>query len=86
VRTAIGITGYDIKPACLTNGKTKIAQRLENGSLRECSTTACLKPVRQRIAINARIGAGKQPDAPLAADNAVKLMTIHKSKGLEFVP
>jgi ATP-dependent helicase/nuclease subunit A len=83
VRYAIRKTQFDLILSALPNGKQRsrniwkfvaLTVQMPGLSLRDFLTT--LESMRK---LNVKTG-----DAPLAADNAVQLMTIHKSKGLEF--
>jgi ATP-dependent helicase/nuclease subunit A len=84
VRTAIMITGFDISLLAVPNGRQKSRNAWKMAWLAGQYNHLTLTQFVQALDTMRDIGAGKQTDAPLSAENAVKLMTIHKSKGLEF--
>jgi ATP-dependent helicase/nuclease subunit A len=84
VRTIIATTSYDTTLSSLANGKQrarnvwKLAARAQaEGAMSAHEFVHSLSSMRQ-------LGVTNQTDAPLSSENAIKLMTIHKSKGLEF--
>lgn len=83
VRHAVHRTQYDLILSALPNGQQRsrnvwkflsLATQHAGRSMREF-----LEMLDSMRSLDIKTG-----DAPLAADNAVQLMTIHKSKGLEF--
>lgn len=83
VRYIIQLTKYDVILTCLPNGRQRSRNIWKFVSLTvqhsDLSLRAFLSTLESMRKLNVKAG-----DAPLAADNAVQLMTIHKSKGLEF--
>ncbi len=83
VRYALQLTQYDLILSALPNGKQRSRNVWKFLSLAaqhaERSVRGFLEMLDSMRNLSVKAG-----DAPLAADNAVQLMTIHKSKGLEF--
>lgn len=78
------LTAYDIVLLASQSGKQKsrnlykfISLATKHRHLKPADFLAALRSMRD-------LGVKNLTDAPLSAGNAVKIMTIHKSKGLEF--
>ncbi len=84
LRKAIQLTAYDITLLSTEQGKQKsrnvwkfLAFASQHKHMSISEFVSSLDSMRE-------LGVKNLTDAPLSADNAVKIMTIHKSKGLEF--
>ncbi|HEY9790256.1 MAG TPA: 3'-5' exonuclease, partial [Candidatus Obscuribacterales bacterium] len=84
VREVIMITSFDVSLLALPNGRQKSRNAWKLADFAVQYNQLGLSEFVQALTSMRELGAGKQTDAPLSSENAVKLMTIHKSKGLEF--
>ena len=84
VRTIIATTSYDLVLLSLPNGKQKSRNAWKMATFVQDYDHLSLAQFLGALDAMRELGAGKQTDAPLSSTNCVKLMTIHKSKGLEF--
>lgn len=84
VRKIIFTTAYDVALLCTPSGKQKSRNVWKFLSL--CSQYRHMSISEFLLSLKSMrdLGVKNLTDAPLCADNAVKIMTIHKSKGLEF--
>ncbi len=84
LRRAVLLTGYDIVLLTASSGKQKsrnvwkfLALASQHKHMSVAEFLNALNSMRE-------LGVKNLTDAPLCADDAVKIMTIHRSKGLEF--
>ena len=84
LRKAVLITGYDIVLLSSPSGKQKsrnvwnfVAMANQHKHMSVAEFLSAINSMRE-------LGVKNLTDAPLCADDAVKIMTIHRSKGLEF--
>lgn len=84
LRKAVLVTGYDIVLLTASSGKQKsrnvwkfLALASQHKHMGVAEFLKALESMRE-------LGVKNLTDAPLCADDAVKIMTIHRSKGLEF--
>jgi ATP-dependent helicase/nuclease subunit A len=84
VREVITITSFDVTLLVLPNGRQKSRNAWKLADFAVQYNQLGLTEFVQALEAMRELGAGKQTDAPLSSENSVKLMTIHKSKGLEF--
>ena len=84
VRSIITLTSYDVILLSLPNGKQKSRNAWKMANFVSEYNHLTLSDFLNAIQAMRELGAGKQTDAPLSSVDSVKLMTIHKSKGLEF--
>jgi ATP-dependent exoDNAse (exonuclease V) beta subunit len=84
VRKIIFATAYDVALLCTASGKQKSRNVWKFLSL--CSQHKHMSISEFLVSLKSmrELGVKNLMDAPLSAENAVKIMTIHKSKGLEF--
>jgi ATP-dependent helicase/nuclease subunit A len=83
-RNAIVLTGFDVSLLAVPNGKQKSRNVWKFADFARQYDHLPLNGFVSALESLREMDAGKQSDAPLSAENSVKLMTIHKSKGLEF--
>lgn len=84
LRSVVQTTGYDIVCLSLPNGKQKSRNIWKFISFAREYNHMPMSEFLAAMASMRELGVTKQTDAPLNAEDSVKLMTIHKSKGLEF--
>ena len=84
VRSIIATTSYDVVLLSLPNGKQKSRNAWKMATFVRDHNHLTIAEFLAALDAMRDLGAGKQTDAPLSSTNSVKLMTIHKSKGLEF--
>lgn len=84
LRRVVLLTGYDMVLLSTAGGRQKsrnvwkfLSLASQHKHMGIAEFLRCLKSMRE-------LNVKNLTDAPLSADNAVKIMTIHKSKGLEF--
>jgi ATP-dependent helicase/nuclease subunit A len=84
VQLIVQRTSYDVIISALPNGKQRsrnvwklVTMAAEHNHMAPIDFVCALDTMRE-------LSSSNQSDAPLSTENAVKLMTIHKSKGLEF--
>lgn len=84
VRSIIANTAYDVVCLALPNGKQKSRNAWKLATFASQYNHMSLSEFIETLNAMRDLGVSSQTDAPLSADDSVKLMTIHKSKGLEF--
>lgn len=84
ISNAIRITGFDVSLLAVPGGKQKSRNVWKMAEVSKQYDQLSLSEFADALESLRDMDAGKQSDAPLASENAVKLMTIHKAKGLEF--
>lgn len=84
VRKIITITSYDIVLLSMPNGKQKSRNVWKMASFASEYSHMTLTDFLKALQTMRDLGVNSHTDAPLSSEAAVKLMTIHKSKGLEF--
>jgi len=84
VRRVVLSSGYDLVLLCSGTGKQKSRNVFKFLSLAYQHKYMSVAEFLKSLDAMRELGVKNLTDAPLFADNAVKIMTIHKSKGLEF--
>jgi ATP-dependent helicase/nuclease subunit A len=84
VRKIITITSYDVILLSMPNGKQKSRNAWKMASFASEYSHLTVADFLQALQTMRDLGVNSHTDAPLSSEAAVKLMTIHKSKGLEF--
>jgi ATP-dependent helicase/nuclease subunit A len=84
VRKIITITSYDVILLSMPNGKQKSRNAWKMATFASEYSHMSISDFLRAMQTMRDLGANKQTDAPLSSEAAVKLMTIHTSKGLEF--
>ena len=84
VRKIITITSYDVILLSMPNGKQKSRNAWKMATFAAEYSHMSIGDFLKAMETMRQLGANKQTDAPLSSEAAVKLMTIHTSKGLEF--
>jgi ATP-dependent helicase/nuclease subunit A len=83
IRTIISITSYDVILSAMPHGHQRSRNIWKFADLASKHNHMSMREFLKNIEIMRQLKV-EQTGAPLASDNAVKIMTIHKSKGLEF--
>lgn len=84
VRKIITITSYDVILLSMPNGKQKSRNAWKMASFANEYSHMTVADFLKALQTMRELGVNSHTDAPLSSEASVKLMTIHKSKGLEF--
>lgn len=84
IRKVITITSYDVILLSMPNGKQKSRNAWKMASFAREYSHMTVGDFLRALETMRDLGVNSHTDAPLSSEASVKLMTIHKSKGLEF--